>query len=74
MTGTTLTIAEAEHLVASALERCDTSPANAAIVARALVAAEADGLKGTGSRGRRATRPRRASARSTGMPSLTLSA
>ncbi|MCE2933834.1 MAG: Ldh family oxidoreductase [Hyphomicrobiales bacterium] len=48
MTGTTLTIAEAEHLVASALERCDTSPANAAIVARALVAAEADGLKGHG--------------------------
>lgn len=43
-----LTIAEAESLVAEALERANTSPANARIVARALVAAEADGLKGHG--------------------------
>ncbi|CAN1537942.1 COG2055 Malate/L-lactate dehydrogenases [Rhabdaerophilaceae bacterium] len=43
-----LTIAEAEALVASALERSRTHSGNAAIVARALVAAEADGLKGHG--------------------------
>ena len=35
-------------LVARTLERCRTSPENAASVARALVAAEADGLKGHG--------------------------
>ena len=44
----TLTIAEAESLVARALVRCRTSEVNAAVVARALVAAEADGLKGHG--------------------------
>jgi (2R)-3-sulfolactate dehydrogenase (NADP+) len=48
MTQSPLTLAEAEALVAGALERCQTAPANAAIVARALVAAEADGLKGHG--------------------------
>jgi (2R)-3-sulfolactate dehydrogenase (NADP+) len=44
----TLSIPAAEALVAAALMRCNTSPANAAIVAKALVAAEADGLKGHG--------------------------
>jgi len=44
----TLTLAEAEGLVARALTRSRTSEANAACVARALVAAEADGLKGHG--------------------------
>jgi (2R)-3-sulfolactate dehydrogenase (NADP+) len=44
----TLTLGEAESLVARALTRCRTSDANAACVARALVAAEADGLKGHG--------------------------
>ena len=43
-----LTIAQAEELVQSALQRCRTSETNARIVARALVAAEADGLKGHG--------------------------
>lgn len=43
-----LTIVEAEALVAAALERADTSADNAAHVARALVAAEADGLGGHG--------------------------
>lgn len=43
-----LTLAQAESFVAAALMRCKTSAANAAIVARALVAAEADGLKGHG--------------------------
>jgi len=43
-----LSIAEAEALVAGALVRCRTSEKNARIVARALVAAEADGLKGHG--------------------------
>jgi len=43
-----LTISEAERLVAAALERASTAPGNAAHVARALVAAEADGLKGHG--------------------------
>jgi (2R)-3-sulfolactate dehydrogenase (NADP+) len=43
-----LSIEAAEELVAKALERCKTSPVNAAPVARALVAAEADGLKGHG--------------------------
>jgi (2R)-3-sulfolactate dehydrogenase (NADP+) len=44
----TLTPGQAESLVARALARCRTSPDNAACVARALVAAEADGLKGHG--------------------------
>lgn len=48
MTTKTLSIAQAESLVASALERCRTHSVNAAIVAKALVAAEADGLKGHG--------------------------
>jgi (2R)-3-sulfolactate dehydrogenase (NADP+) len=43
-----LTLAEAEELVARTLARCSTSEANARSVARALVAAEADGLKGHG--------------------------
>ncbi|GLS47025.1 Ldh family oxidoreductase [Methylobacterium brachythecii] len=43
-----LSLRDAEHLVADALERCATSPGAAASVARALVAAEADGLKGHG--------------------------
>src|SRR4051812_47651225 len=37
-----------EPLVARALEKADTAPANAASVARALVAAEIDGQKGHG--------------------------
>src|SRR5215831_8819088 len=44
----TLTLGQAQTLVADALTRCRTSAANAAVVARALVAAEADGLKGHG--------------------------
>jgi len=44
----TLTLDEAERLVAGALARARTSPENATCVARALVAAEADGLKGHG--------------------------
>jgi len=44
----TLTLAEAEDRVAHALVRCSTSAGNARTVARALVAAEADGLKGHG--------------------------
>ena len=44
----TLTLGEAESLVAKALIRCRTSEANAISVAHALVAAEADGLKGHG--------------------------
>jgi (2R)-3-sulfolactate dehydrogenase (NADP+) len=44
----TLTLVQAEALVARALVRNRTSEANAACVARALVAAEADGLKGHG--------------------------
>jgi (2R)-3-sulfolactate dehydrogenase (NADP+) len=44
----TLTIVEAKALVDAALTRCRTSPDNARLVARALVAAEADGLKGHG--------------------------
>jgi (2R)-3-sulfolactate dehydrogenase (NADP+) len=43
-----LTLAEATALVTDTLTRCRTSPANAHCVARALVAAEADGLKGHG--------------------------
>ncbi len=44
----TLGISEAKDLVAAVLQRCRTSPVNAAAVAHALVAAEADGLKGHG--------------------------
>lgn len=43
-----LTLAEAEALIAAALRRSKTGDENAAIVARALVRAEADGLKGHG--------------------------
>jgi (2R)-3-sulfolactate dehydrogenase (NADP+) len=43
-----LTIAQAVDLVAQTLERCRTGPDNARCVARALVAAEADGLAGHG--------------------------
>jgi len=43
-----LSLAAAEDLVAAALVRCRTSADNARIVAAALVAAEADGLKGHG--------------------------
>jgi (2R)-3-sulfolactate dehydrogenase (NADP+) len=43
-----LTLAQAESLTAEALVRCGTAPAAAASVARALVGAEADGLKGHG--------------------------
>ncbi len=44
----TLTLAEAETLVAGTLVRCRTSAENAACVAQALVLAEAEGLKGHG--------------------------
>jgi (2R)-3-sulfolactate dehydrogenase (NADP+) len=43
-----LTLQAAEDLVTDTLVRCRTSEPNARIVARALVAAEADGLKGHG--------------------------
>ncbi|MFL5226221.1 MAG: Ldh family oxidoreductase, partial [Microvirga sp.] len=43
-----LAIAEAEALILRTLVRCRTSEANARSVARALSAAEADGLKGHG--------------------------
>ncbi|MGD9801791.1 MAG: Ldh family oxidoreductase [Hyphomicrobiaceae bacterium] len=43
-----LAVADLEHLVGRALERAGTSSANAASVARALVAAEIDGQKGHG--------------------------
>jgi (2R)-3-sulfolactate dehydrogenase (NADP+) len=45
---TTLTLAEADALIMRTLVRCRTSAANAHSVARALVSAEADGLKGHG--------------------------
>jgi len=48
MSSVRLTIAEAEDMVAAALERSGTSAVNARSVAAALVAAEADGLKGHG--------------------------
>src|SRR6187401_449370 len=41
----TVTLAEAEALVAGALERNRTSKENARVVAKALVLAEADGIK-----------------------------
>lgn len=44
----TLTLADAEDLIAATLVAARTSEANARSVARALVAAEADGLKGHG--------------------------
>lgn len=44
----TLTLAQAEELVTAALVRARTEISNAKSVARALVAAEADGLKGHG--------------------------
>ena len=44
----TLTLAQAEELVTDTLARCRTEPGNARSVARALVAAEAEGLKGHG--------------------------
>ena len=44
----TLTLPQAEALVAAALMRAKTNESNAASVARALVVAEADGLKGHG--------------------------
>lgn len=44
----TLSLTETQELVSSALVRVGTSPENATSVARALVAAEADGLKGHG--------------------------
>lgn len=48
MTTQTLSLEAAQTLAANALMRCNTSPANAARVAQALVMAEADGLKGHG--------------------------
>lgn len=48
MADTVTSRAEAESLVARALERSNVSPANAASVARSLVAAEIDGQKGHG--------------------------
>jgi (2R)-3-sulfolactate dehydrogenase (NADP+) len=44
----TLSLAAAENLVVEALTRAKTDPENAKSVARALVAAEAEGLKGHG--------------------------
>lgn len=44
----TLTVGQAQDLVAGTLARCRTGHDNAGCVARALVAAEADGLKGHG--------------------------
>src|SRR3954471_16078748 len=44
----TLTLLQAEGLVVRTLTRCRTSVDNARSVARALIAAEADGLKGHG--------------------------
>src|SRR5919107_3791609 len=43
-----LSLADAQNLAVRTLTRCRTSPKNAESVARALVAAEADGLKGHG--------------------------
>jgi (2R)-3-sulfolactate dehydrogenase (NADP+) len=48
MTGGKLTLDQTRALVADKLERARTSPSNAATVARALVAAAEDGLKGHG--------------------------
>ncbi len=43
-----LTLSEAEELVSAALRRCRTSESNAALVAKALVTAEAEGLASHG--------------------------
>jgi (2R)-3-sulfolactate dehydrogenase (NADP+) len=43
-----LSLGQAEELVSQALVKCRTSPGNAALVARALVRAEAEGLKSHG--------------------------
>lgn len=43
-----LTLSEAEEIAAAALRRCDTSEANALLVAKALVRAEAEGLASHG--------------------------
>ena len=43
-----LTLVQAQALVCDTLVRCGTSPENAQSVANALVACEADGLKGHG--------------------------
>lgn len=48
MSSRKLSLDDAAAFIASALERSRTHSANAAIVAKALVAAEADGLKGHG--------------------------
>ena len=48
MSQATINIAELEALIAKAMEACNTSEANAASVARALVQAETDGQKGHG--------------------------
>src|SRR6185436_10375262 len=48
LTVPTLTLLQAEGLVVRTLTRCRTSVDNARSVARALIAAEADGLKGHG--------------------------
>ena len=49
---------EVERLISAALERCNTSPANAASVARALLGAELTGQGGHGlRRGRFLCRP-----------------
>ncbi|MCA0422242.1 MAG: Ldh family oxidoreductase [Proteobacteria bacterium] len=48
MSDVVLSLAEAEQLVAAALQACRTAPDTAGLVARLLVAAEADGLKGHG--------------------------
>jgi (2R)-3-sulfolactate dehydrogenase (NADP+) len=48
MSQATINIAELEALIAKAMAACNTSEANAASVARALVQAETDGQKGHG--------------------------
>jgi (2R)-3-sulfolactate dehydrogenase (NADP+) len=48
MTEKTLTLAKAKDICVKALCAHDTSDGNAALVAKALVAAEADGLRGHG--------------------------
>lgn len=48
MTTTTLPVADLEALITRALERANTSPANARATARALAQAEVDGQKGHG--------------------------
>jgi (2R)-3-sulfolactate dehydrogenase (NADP+) len=48
MSNPQLSLSQAEDFITATLQRCKTSAANARSVARALVAAEADGLKGHG--------------------------